>query len=231
MLLLQILLISALCQWAYGTGSHAFIMIQLAFFQNSSSVEFVGNATLDGKLTHSMEVQNGQLNASQLLPLEPLYLWEQRKSSLQQYLKQFETLVNMYARERNVPYPLHIYCTLGCQIFKNGTNGTFYEVLLNGTDFLRLHAANHSWRPLQDTPVASFASKELNKYPQTNINPAFFLQETCINFVREHTEVKGASTGKHEGRSHTPLVVGISLGSLALMALAVCIFLCTGGKR
>ncbi|XP_077786151.1 endothelial protein C receptor-like isoform X3 [Podarcis muralis] len=127
--------------------------------------------------------------------------------------------------------PLHINCTLGCQIFGNGTNRTFYEVLVNGTDFLRFNAANQSWVPLQETPVASYTRMQLNKYNETSADPAFFLKETCIKIVTEHTEVKGAFTGKHEGRSHTPLVIGISLGALAVMALALCIFLCTGGKR
>ncbi|XP_033006000.1 endothelial protein C receptor-like isoform X2 [Lacerta agilis] len=231
MLLLQIILAWALCHWVYGVESHAFVMTHLAYFPNNISVEMVGDATLDGKLTHSVEYQNNQMNASQLLQLESLDLWEQRKSALQYYLELFKTLVNLYARERKIPYPLHTHCTLGCQIFGNGTNRTFYEVLLNGTDFLRFNAANQSWVPLQETPVASYTSMQLNKYPETSATPAFFLQETCIKIVTEHTAVEGAFTGKHEGRSHTPLVVGLSLGALAVMALALCIFLCTGGKR
>ncbi|XP_034989064.2 endothelial protein C receptor [Zootoca vivipara] len=243
MLLLQTIFAWALCHWVYGVErahhsttafaaeSHAFVMTHLAYFPNSSSVEMVGNATLDGKLTHSVEYQNEQMNASQLLQLESLDLWEQRKSALQYFLELFKTLVNLYARERKIPYPLHIHCILACQIFGNGTNKTSYEVLFNGTDFLRFNAANQSWVPLQETPVASYTSMQLNKYSETSADPAFFLQETCIKFVTEHTTVSGAFTGKHEGRSHTPLVVGISLGALAVMGLALCIFLCTGGKR
>ncbi|KAH0623931.1 hypothetical protein JD844_007141 [Phrynosoma platyrhinos] len=128
--------------------------------------------------------------------------------------------------------PLDVYCTAECQLSANGTNN-FYEVLLNKVEFLRFHAAKNHWEPLQETPAAIYASTNLNKYNETSTDLQFFLQETCINFIREHTDVKGALTGKHEGRSrsHTPLVLGISIGALAVMGLAVCIFLCTGGKR
>lgn len=78
-------------------------MTHLAYFPNDSSVEMVGNATLDGKLTHSVEYQNEQMNASQLLQLESLDLWEQRKSALQNYLELFKKVVNLFARERKVP--------------------------------------------------------------------------------------------------------------------------------
>ncbi|KAL8187639.1 UNVERIFIED_CONTAM: hypothetical protein K2H54_052420 [Gekko kuhli] len=81
---------------------HAIDMLHLSYFPDNSSVEVVGNATLDGKLTHTLEGHNEKLNVSQLLPLEPSHLWTQRKSSLYQYIQQFQDMVKVIARERHV---------------------------------------------------------------------------------------------------------------------------------
>lgn len=81
---------------------HAIDMLHLSYFPGDDSVDVVGNATLDGKLTHTLEGRNEQLNVSQLLPLEPSHLWTQRKSSLYLYLQQFQNMAKVIARERNV---------------------------------------------------------------------------------------------------------------------------------
>ncbi|XP_063162897.1 endothelial protein C receptor-like [Candoia aspera] len=231
MLLLQVLLQSwAFYHWAYGEETHTFIMTLIANFSKDNSVEFVGSAILDRTLTHSLDGPNGQLNVSQLLPLQPPNIWDQTKSNLLDYLQSFQALVMLLSKERKISYPISIYCTKGCQVSENGTR-SFYKILLNGTDFLKFHTNNNSWEGLSNTLMANFTSKKLNKFPETTTNLQFFLQETCVNFVRAHTNNKGAITGKREGHSHTPLVIGISIGALSLMGLAVCLFLCTGGKR
>ncbi|XP_053164026.1 endothelial protein C receptor [Hemicordylus capensis] len=232
MLLFQALLLPwLLCHWADSADSHTFTMFYLAHFPNSSFVEFIGNATLDGKLTHSMEGGNEQLNVSQRHPLEPSHVWEQRVSNLSQYLQKFQQTVQVLTLERKVPYPLQVQCTKECLLFNTGATNSSSRVVLNGIGFLRFQTDSASWIPLQDTPLASFASSWLNKYNETTISIKHFLQETCIGFLREHTDVKGSLTGKQKGRSHTSLVLGITLGALALMGLTVCIFICTGGKR
>nr|XP_020643134.1 endothelial protein C receptor isoform X1 [Pogona vitticeps] len=231
MLLLHIFLLPwALSCWVHGAESHAFTITQLAYFLNRTSVEFVGNATLDGTLTHSLETHNGQVNVSQLWPLENSDAWKQRERKLQDYLNKFVLLVNLFVNERAASYPLQVHCMKGCQLTENGTN-SFYEVLLNGTKFLTFYATRNYWTPLQDTSAAKYTSAKLNEYNETTTDLQFFLQKTCINFIREHTDMQGPLTGKQKGRSHTPLVLGVCIGALALMGLAVCIFLCTGGKR
>ncbi|XP_054838641.1 endothelial protein C receptor isoform X2 [Eublepharis macularius] len=206
-------------------------MLHLSYFPDNSSVEVVGNATLDGKLTHSVEGRNKQLSVSQLLPLEPSHLWKQRENHLRLYLQQFHDVVNMTARERNIAYPFHVHCNQGCVIFHNGTSYSFYEVALDGRDFLKFYSANATWVPLEASPAALYISGQLNKYNESTKSLQFFLQETCVQFVTEHSDVNQPLTGEHQGRSHTPLVLGIIMGAFALLGLAVCIFLCTGVKR
>nr|XP_056706210.1 endothelial protein C receptor-like [Euleptes europaea]XP_056722791.1 endothelial protein C receptor-like [Euleptes europaea] len=219
------------CHWAYGADFHAINMFHRSYFPDSSSVEVVGNATLDGKLTHTLKGHNEQINVSQLLPLEPSHLWKQRKSNLRLYLQQFQDMVKVTARERNVAYPFHVQCAHGCLIFHNGTSHSFYDVALNGLALLKFYAANTTWVPLEASSVAWYASSQLNMYNETTKSLQFFLQKTCVNFVREHSDVNQPLTGGHQGRSHTPLVLGIIVGAFALLGLAVCIFLCTGGKK
>ncbi|XP_058044293.1 endothelial protein C receptor-like [Ahaetulla prasina] len=231
MFLLQILLQSwALSHWAYGEETHTFIMTLTANFSKGNPAKFVGNATLDGTLTHSLEGHTEQLNVSQLLPLEAANLWEQTESKLHKYLQSFQGMVMILSKEKILSYPISIYCTKGCEVSENGTR-SFYKVLLNGSDFLKFHTKSNNWEGLANTLVANYTSTKLNQFQETTTNLQFFLQETCVNFVRMHTNNKEAITGQREGPSHTPLVIGISIGALALMGLAVCLFLCTGGKR
>ncbi|XP_070609244.1 endothelial protein C receptor-like [Erythrolamprus reginae] len=231
MFLLQILLHSwALYHWAYGEETHTFIMTLTANFSKGHSAKFAGSASLDGILTHSLEGHTEKLNVSQLLPLEAYNLWEERESDLHKYLQSFQGMAMVVSKENIISYPVFIYCTKGCEVSENGTR-SFFKILLNGSDFLKFHTKSNNWESLSKTWVANYTSKKLNEFPETTTNLQFFLQETCANFVKMHTNNKEAITGRHEGPSHTPLVIGISIGALALMGLAVCLFLCTGGKR
>ncbi|KFQ62365.1 Endothelial protein C receptor, partial [Pelecanus crispus] len=119
-------------------------------------------------------------------------------------------------------------CRLGCCLFPNGTAYSFYEVTLNGTAFLSFHVPNATWErrwPGRDA-VATFAERELMKYPMTTRDLQHFLNTTCVDILR----AQSAWTGKQSSRSHAPLVLGLILGSFALLGMAVGIFLCTGGS-
>lgn len=87
----------------YLPDSHRFTVLHLSYFSNESFVEWEGNATLDGKLTHILKGHNDEFNVSQVLPLEHPHIWEQREDNLQQYLKMFQSVVILYTRERKVP--------------------------------------------------------------------------------------------------------------------------------
>ncbi|XP_032628346.1 endothelial protein C receptor isoform X2 [Chelonoidis abingdonii] len=203
-------------------------MIQLAHLPNSNTIEFLGNATLNGVLTHSLQ----GFNASQLLPLEPPKQWQEMESSLQTYLHSFHMLVQVIAKERNVQYPLHLRCKLGCQLSPDGASHSFYEVALNGDDFLSFRVANASWvlpGHKEEDKLATFAHGQVNRYPETTSKLQSFLETTCVEFVRRHSMMDGARTEGQHRRSHAPLVLGITLGAFALAALAVGVFVCTGG--
>ncbi|XP_010006237.1 PREDICTED: endothelial protein C receptor, partial [Chaetura pelagica] len=183
-------------------------MLQRTRVSKGSSV-FSGNASLDGQLSHLLEGSN----VTQVLPLEPPDAWARRK--------------------QDVPSPRatdtqSLWCHLGCRLYPNGTASSFYEVTLNGTAFLSFHVPNATWR--RSWPgrheVAAFAEEQLMKYPETTRDLQHFLNTTCVSILR----AQRAWTGTQSSRSHTPLVLGLILGTLALLGMAMGIFWCTGGS-
>lgn len=149
----------------------------------------------------------------------------------------------------------HLCCHFGCRLFPNGTAQSFYEVTLNRTAFLSFHVPNATWerRWPGELPVAAFAQEQLMKYPITTQDLQYFLNTTCVSILQAqsartgpwwgggwgqgHGGVARSSppslsplAGKVSGRSRAPLVLGLILGSLALLGMALGIFLCTGGS-
>ncbi|XP_009069361.1 PREDICTED: endothelial protein C receptor, partial [Acanthisitta chloris] len=201
----------------------AFTMLQRTRIHKGSSI-FWGNASLDGQLSHHLE----GLNVTQVLPLEPPEAWARRQKDVTTYLQYFRDLVRLFYKERPINYTQNLGCHLGCLLFPNGTTQSFYEVTLNGTEFLSFHVPNATWErrwPGSHT-VATFAERELMKYTTTTQDLQYFLNTTCVSIL----QAQSARTGKLSSRSHAPLVLGLILGTLCLLGMAVGIFLCTGGS-
>ncbi|XP_068277307.1 endothelial protein C receptor [Nyctibius grandis] len=223
MLRLLLLLCGALGCGAERAAPLAFTMLQRTRVSKGSSV-FWGNASLDGRLSHLLE----GFNVTQVLPLEPPDAWARRQQDVATYLLYFGQLVKLFSKERPINYTQSLCCRLGCRLFPNGTAHSFYEVTLNGTAFLSFHVPNATWErrwPGRDA-VATFAERELMKYPKTTRDLQHFLNTTCVGILR----AQSSWTGKQSSRSHAPLVLGLILGTCALLGMAVGIFLCTGGS-
>lgn len=75
-------------------------MTLTANFSKENTAEFMGNAVLDGILSHSLEGDIEQLNVSQLLSLEAPNLWEQTESKLHKYLQSFHGMVMILSKEK-----------------------------------------------------------------------------------------------------------------------------------
>ncbi|NXW62331.1 EPCR protein, partial [Eurystomus gularis] len=218
-----LLLCGALVCGADQAAPLAFTMLQRTRVFQGSSI-FWGNASLDGRLSHLLE----GFNVMQVLPLEPPDAWARRQKDVITYLQHFSELVKLFNKERPINYTQSLCCHLGCHLFPNGTVHSFYEVTLNGTAFLSFHVPNATWErhwPGGDA-VATFAERELMKYPETTRDLQHFLNTTCVGILR----AQSAWTGKQHSRSRTPLVLGLIVGSFALLGMAVGIFLYTGGS-
>ncbi|NWX30197.1 EPCR protein, partial [Notiomystis cincta] len=238
---------------ALGCGAEqgaplAFTMLQLTrVYMGNSMIR--GNASLNGQLSHLLEDHN----VTQVLPLEPPDAWARRQDEVITYLKNFRQLVQLFNKERPTNFTQHLCCHLGCRLFPNGTAQSFYEVTLNRTAFLSFHVPNATWerRWPGELPVAAFAQAQLMKYPITTQDLQYFLNTTCVSILQAQSARTGRwwgrgqghggaapssppslspLAGKVSGRSRAPLVLGLILGSLALLGMALGIFLCTGGS-
>ncbi|NWW68574.1 EPCR protein, partial [Ifrita kowaldi] len=228
----------------------AFTMLQLTRVYRGRSM-FRGNASLNGQLSHLLD----EHNITQVLPLEPPEAWARRQKDVITYLKNFRQLVQLFNKERPTNFTQHLCCHLGCRLFPNGTAQSFYEVTLNRTAFLSFHVPNATWerRWPGELPVAAFAQAQLMKYPITTQDLQYFLNTTCVSILQAQSARTGPwwgqgwgqgqggvaqssplslspPAGKVSGRSRAPLVLGLILGSLALLGMALGIFLCTGGS-
>ncbi|NXE02662.1 EPCR protein, partial [Chaetorhynchus papuensis] len=228
----------------------AFTMLQLTRVYRGNSI-FRGNASLNGQLSHLLD----EHNITQVLPLEPPDAWARRQKDVIAYLKNFRQLVQLFNKERPTNFTQHLCCHLGCRLFPNGTAQSFYEVTLNRTAFLSFHVPNATWerRWPGELPVAAFAQAQLMKYPITTQDLQYFLNTTCVSLLQAQSARTGPCwgwgqgqghggvaqpsprslsplAGKVSGRSRAPLVLGLILGSLALLGMALAIFLCTGGS-
>ncbi|NXF07143.1 EPCR protein, partial [Smithornis capensis] len=201
----------------------AFIMVQQTRVFKGKSI-FWGNASLHGRLSHVLD----GLRVTQVLPLEPPDAWARRQEDVATYLNNFRGLVELFNKERPLNYTQSLRCRLGCYLFPNGTSHSFYEVTLNRTAFLSFHVPTATWQRHWpgEHPVAAFAEVELMKYPATTQDLQYFLNTTCVSIL----QAQSAVTGKRSVRSRTPLVLGLILGTLSLLGMAVGIFLCTGGS-
>ncbi|XP_008945165.1 PREDICTED: endothelial protein C receptor, partial [Merops nubicus] len=206
----------------------AFTMLQRTRISKGNSI-FWGNASLGGQLSHVLE----GFNVTQVLPLEPPDAWARRQPEVPTYL--FTPALRFSPQPSgstfSPPGPWHtqsLRCHLGCRLYPDGSAHSFYEMTLNGTSFLSFHVPNATWerRWPRAHEVAAFAEKELMKYPETTRHLQHFLDTTCVGILR----AQSAWTGERSGRSHAPLVVGLVLGTFALLGTAVGIFLCTGGS-
>ncbi|NXH41898.1 EPCR protein, partial [Dicaeum eximium] len=201
----------------------AFTMLQLTRVYMGKSM-FWGNASLNGQLSHVLE----ENNVTQVLPLEPPDAWARRQKEVMAYLKNFRQLVMLFNKERPTKFTQHLCCHLGCRLYPNGTAQSFYEVTLNRTAFLSFHVPSATWEQhwRGELPVAAFAQEQLMRYPVTTQDLQYFLNTSCVSILH----AQSARTGKVSGRSRAPLVLGLVLGSLALLGMALGIFLCTGGS-
>ncbi|NWY19829.1 EPCR protein, partial [Aphelocoma coerulescens] len=228
----------------------AFTMLQLTRVYRGTAM-FRGNASLNGELSHLLDEQN----VTQVLPLEPPDAWARRRNDVINYLQNFRQLVKLFHKERPTNFTQHLCCHLGCRLFPNGTAQSFYEVTLNRTAFLSFHVPNATWerRWPGELPVAAFAQAQLMKYPITTQDLQYFLNTTCVSILQAQSARTGPwwgrgggqgrggvaqssplslspLAGKVSSRSRAPLVLGLVLGSLALLGMALGIFLCTGGS-
>ncbi|XP_039720100.1 endothelial protein C receptor isoform X1 [Pteropus medius] len=232
LLLLLLLPSRALCSQEASDGPRNLYMLQISYFPDYSQVLHQGNASLGGLPTHVLKGQDSNITILQLHPLQEPESWALTERRVQLYLQDFHDLVLLVHHERGVAFPLTIRCFLGCELLPESSRAhVFFEVAVNGTSFVSFQPETASWvaGPQANSRVVTYTLKQLNAYNRTRYQLQEFLQDTCVQYVQEHTTTK-KSKGSQTGRPYTSLVLGVLVGSFIIAGVAVGIFLCTGGR-
>ncbi|XP_054429405.1 endothelial protein C receptor [Pteronotus mesoamericanus] len=233
LLLLLLLPDRALCSLEASDGPQSLHMLQISYFSDPHQVSHEGNASLGGLLTHELKGQNSNITILQLLPLEEPKSWALTESRVRLYLEQFQALVELVHKERSVAFPLTVRCFLGCELPpEEGSRAqVFFDVAVNGSSFVSFKPMEATWAtgPQTHSAVVAYTLLKLNTYNRTRYDLRDFLQDTCVQYVREHDVRKLKESQR--GRSYTSMVLGILVGSFIITGVAVGIFLCTGGRR
>ncbi|KAM7125546.1 endothelial protein C receptor isoform 2-T2 [Molossus nigricans] len=224
-----------LCSQKASDGPQNLHMLQISYFPEPGQVLYQGNASLGGLLTHVLEGRDSNITILQLHALQEPQSWERTERGVQLYLEQFSGFVQQVHLERGLAFPLTIRCFLGCELPSEGSRAhTFFEVSVNGSSFVSFQPETASWMPVHGphqvhSGVTNYVMKQLNTYNRTRYELQDFLQNTCVQYVKEHSTIN--MKGSQTGRSYTPLILGILVGSFIIAAVAVGIFLCTGGHQ
>lgn len=208
-------------------------MLQVSYFQSPGEVFYHGNASLGALRTHSLEGPDSNVTVVQLRPLQEPQSWARTEESVRRYLRDFRGLVQLVHQERGVAFPLTVRCALGCELPPEGARArSFFDVAVNGSSFVSFQPETASWvaGPQAHATVVPYVLQQLNAYNRTRYELQDFLQNTCAQYLREHA---GAPTprGSQARPSYTSLVLGVLVGSFAVVGVAVGLFLCTGGRR
>lgn len=222
----------ALCIQETSDGPQNLHMLQISYFPDPDQVMYQGNASLAGQLTHRLEGRDSNITILQLHPLQEPQSWAHTEGSVRLYLSNFQDVVRLVHQERGVAFPLTVRCFLGCELRPEGSRAhTFFEVDVNGSSFVSFQPEAASWvaGPQVGSAVATYTLRQLNAYNRTRYELQDFLQNTCVQYVKEHLPTKTLKESQ-TGRSYTSLVLGILLGTFIISGVAGGIFLCTGGR-
>ncbi|XP_039104656.1 endothelial protein C receptor [Hyaena hyaena] len=223
----------AFCSQEASDGLRNLHMLQISYFRDPNQVWHQGNASLGGLPTHVLEGPGTNVTIRQLEPLQEPESWVHTENSLKTYLHQFSSLVLLVHQERSLTFPLIIRCFLGCELHPEGSTArVFFEVSVNGSSFVRFQPETALWvaGPQAPSRVVTYTLQQLNAYNRTRFELREFLQDTCVQYVQQHTTMND-SKGSQTGRSYTSLVLGVLVGSFIIAGVAVGIFLYTGGRR
>ncbi|XP_007522712.1 endothelial protein C receptor isoform X1 [Erinaceus europaeus] len=232
LLALLFLPVCAFCSQQASDGLQSLHMLQISYFVDKH-VWHRGNASLGGIPSHKLEGWDSNVTILQLQSLQDPESWAIREQSLKNYLNVFYSLVQLVHLERGWAFPLTLSCFLGCDLLPEDPKAhVFFEVTMNGSSFLNFQPETATWVAASQKPskVTTYILQQLNTYNSTRFEILEFLQDTCVQYVKDYSNVENLKENR-TSHSYTSLVLGILMGCLIIAGVAVGIFLFTGGRR
>ncbi|XP_065419156.1 antigen-presenting glycoprotein CD1d-like [Chrysemys picta bellii] len=185
------LLALLLLPWAWGaqaasapvpTASVTLRLLHINVFHNARSMDMWGMALLGDLETHSMNCSTCEIRFLQPWAQQGLTpkQWQDLELLIHRSLFSFSRTVNTIAQQQGKGYPIVIQGSLGCELHPNGTSRGFYDIGVNGEDFISFDAVAGKWVARQGDKLALYARDLLNQDKAAAMTLQFLLR-TSVN--------------------------------------------------
>nr|XP_023970047.2 antigen-presenting glycoprotein CD1d-like [Chrysemys picta bellii] len=230
----RMLLPLLLLPWAWGAlaasphlppASLTLRVLKTTVFHNASSTDMQGMALLGDLETHSMDCSTCEIRFLQPWAQQGLTpkQWQDLELLIHCYLSDFFRLVNKVVKDQGEGYPFVTQVSFSCKLHPNGTLISFCDAAVNGEDFISFDMDTGKWVSRHRDKLGSYVQDLVNQ--DKSISTLFpFLQRTmCVYGIDTFAQYGRESLERQEqSRPWGPgLAVGITLGALAVAAVAV----------
>ncbi|XP_065420075.1 antigen-presenting glycoprotein CD1d-like isoform X2 [Chrysemys picta bellii] len=193
------LLALLLLPWAWGalaasppvpTASVTLRLLQINVFHNASSTDTQGMALLGDLETHSMDCSTCEIRFLQPWAQQGLTpkQWQDLELVIHRDLFNFSRTVTEIAQHHGGGYPFVTQFSIGCELPPNGTSRGFYDVGVNGEDFISFDVDGGKWVTRQRDKLALYAQDLLNQDKGAARVIQFFLRITCVNLTKSFVQ-------------------------------------------
>uniref|UniRef100_A0A674J5H3 MHC class I-like antigen recognition-like domain-containing protein n=1 Tax=Terrapene triunguis TaxID=2587831 RepID=A0A674J5H3_9SAUR len=196
-----------LLPWAWGAlaaspplppPSVTLRLLHIDVFHNTSSTDMQGMALLGNLETHSLDCSTCEIRFLQPWAQQGLTpkQWQDLELLIHYYLFDFNRTVNRIAQQQgkgapNLHHKLYPFVTqgsLGCELHPNGTSRGFYDIGVNGEDFISFDAVAGKWVARQRDKLALYVRERLNWNKGAAITLQFLLRTTCVNEIKSFVQ-------------------------------------------
>ncbi|XP_065420072.1 antigen-presenting glycoprotein CD1d-like isoform X2 [Chrysemys picta bellii] len=203
------LLALLLLPWAWGAlaasppvppASVTFRVLQINVFHNASSTDMDMRVLLGDLKTHSVNCSTCEIHFLQpwaqqgLTPKE----WQDLELLTHYYLSDFNRTVNTIAQHHGGGYPFVTQVSLGCELPPNGTSRGFYDIGVNGEDFISFDAVAGKWVARQGDKLALYVRQRLSRNKGAVITLQFLLRTTFVNLIESFVQYGNESLERQE---------------------------------
>uniref|UniRef100_A0A8C3FGD9 Ig-like domain-containing protein n=1 Tax=Chrysemys picta bellii TaxID=8478 RepID=A0A8C3FGD9_CHRPI len=174
-------------------------LLHINVFHNASSTDAQGMALLGDLEIHSLDCSTCEIRFLQPWAQQGLTpkQWQDLELLIHRSLFSFNRTVNTIAQQQGKGYPIVIQGSLGCELHPNGTSRRFYDVGVNGEDFISFDADAGKWVARRGDKLARYARDLLNQDKAAAMTLQFLLR-TSVNQLESFVQHGNESLERQE---------------------------------
>uniref|UniRef100_A0A674J437 MHC class I-like antigen recognition-like domain-containing protein n=1 Tax=Terrapene triunguis TaxID=2587831 RepID=A0A674J437_9SAUR len=194
-------------------------LLHIDVFHNTSSTDMQGMALLGNLETHSLDCSTCEIRFLQPWAQQGLTpkQWQDLELLIHYYLFDFNRTVNRIAQQQGKGYPFVTQGSLGCELHPNGTSRGFYDIGVNGEDFISFDAVAGKWVARQRDKLALYVRERLNWNKGAAITLQFLLRTTCVNEIKSFVQYGKESLERQGEAGHHSLPCSHLWGRVCLL--------------